>query len=105
MNTKDLFQTKKPLRNWWAHTVDDPMWGEVLLHARSAFIEMGPSEAELKGARIYEQLLTALAEADDLGAELPNPGLIHHVDQAPPMPHAPTPSPKPQPKQLKAKRK
>jgi len=105
MTTHELFQSKKPLRNWWALVVDDPQFAEVLLHARSEFMESGPNEAQLAGARAYEILLTGLAAAGLSEEEMPSPGLHHQIEQEPPPPHAPAPTPKPQPKQVKAKRK
>jgi hypothetical protein len=102
-STKDLFQSKKPLLQWWIRTTDDPQFAEVLLHARSEFIESGPTEAELKGARLYEIILTTLAEAGPSDMPIPSPGLLHHPDEMPPRPSAPEAPPKPQPKQQKRK--
>lgn len=105
MTTRDLFQSKKELRNWWAMVVDDPKFAEVLLHARSEFIETVPGVEQLAGARLYEIILTQLAQADADAIELPDPGLHHQIEVAPPMPHAPEAPPKPQPKQIKSKKK
>ncbi len=105
MTTRELFQSKKELRNWWARIVDDPQFAEVLLHARSEFIETVPGVEQLAGARFYEVIITRLAEADPSDVELPTPGLHHNIEKEPPMPSAPAPTSKPQSKQLKAKRK
>ncbi len=105
MTTKELFQSKKPLLHWWAKIIDDPMFAEVILHARSEFIERGPNELELKGAREYEQILTSLTEAYPSDMPIPSPGLHHYIEEIPPMPGAPAPPPKPQPQQLKKRKK
>lgn len=105
MTTRELFQSKKPLLHWWARIIDDPMFAEVLLHARSDFIEGGPTEAQLAGARSYEMILTSLAEAGPSDMPIPSPGLHHYTEEIPPMPKALEPTPKPQPKQTKAKKK
>lgn len=104
-STKELFQSKKPLLNWWARIIDDPLFAEVLLHARSEFIERGVNELELKGAREYEIILTSLTQAEPSDLPIPSPGLHHYIDEMPPMPTESEPSPKPQPKQTKAKKK
>ncbi len=104
MTTRELFQSKKELRNWWARIVDDPQFAEVLLHARSEFIETVPGVEQLAGARFYEVIITRLAEADPSDVELPTPGLLHHVEEMPAMPSAPPPPPKPQPKQVRKKK-
>jgi hypothetical protein len=104
-STKDLFQSKKPLFQWWAHVTSDPLFAEVLLHARSVFIEMSPTESALLGAREYERIWIDLAEASPSDIELPSPGLHHNIEEIPPRPGAPEPPPKPQPKQLKKGKK
>jgi hypothetical protein len=103
-STKDLFQSKKPLSQWWARILDDPQLAEVLLHARSEFIESGPTESELKGARLYEIILTTLSEAGPSDMPIPTPGIFHNTEEVPPMPSAPEAPSKPQPK-AKAKKK
>jgi hypothetical protein len=103
MTTKDLFQSKKPLLQWWIRIIDDPMFAEVLLHARSEFIEMGPDEATLRGAREYESILRSLSEAGPSDMPIPTPGIFHNTEEVPPMPNAPEAPPKPQPKQNKRK--
>lgn len=104
-STKELFHSKKPLRNWWAKIVEDPQFAEVLLHTRSAFIEGGLTEAQLQGAGEYERILTSLHEAEPGPVEIPSPGLHHNYEPEPPMPRAPEPVRQPQPKQAKAKKK
>jgi len=104
-STKDLFQSKKPLFQWWAHVTSDPLFAEVLLHARSVFIEMSPTEAALLGAREYERIWIDLAEASPSDIELPSPGLHHQIEEVPPMPGLPAPVPKSQPTQTKKKGK
>ncbi len=104
MTTTELFQSKKPLLHWWAKIIDDPMFAEVILHARSEFIERGPTELELRGARLYEIILTNLTQPGPSDMPIPDPGLHHQVEQIPPMPGAPAPPPKPQLKQVKRKK-
>lgn len=97
--TQEIFESKKDLRNWWARVIDDPRYAEVLLHARSMLLESVQGEAAINGARVYENILTSIASAPPTEAEMPNPGLLHNVDQIPTPPVAePAPAPKEDPK-------
>ncbi len=74
MDSKKLFQKKKDLRQWWQTITDNPNFSEVLLHARSEFIEMQPGVEGLAGARSYETILLSLAEGEEGGSEIPGSG-------------------------------
>ena len=79
-HVKQLFQTKKDLREWWAKVTSDPRFDDVLLHVRSMILEYNQTTESLAGARHYENALTSIGQGEELIDDFPNPGLHHQLD-------------------------
>lgn len=94
MNTRDIFNRDKELRNWWIQVTTHDNFERVQMYARSAFLDLLPSKEELNGARMLEQLQMGLADRPDESQHLPSPGLHHQIEPMPSQPVHETKKPK-----------
>lgn len=95
MDAKQLFLKNKDLRDRWSAITHSSWFGEILVYARSAFMDGAVTEAQLKGAKDYEQILCSLCDGEAGEAPAIFTGLNHNLDN--PSPPKRTP-PKPEPK-------
>lgn len=85
---KRLFLRKEPgkqsLGEWWVSVVHDERFEMVMTCARAESMEIGLSEAHLKGAEMMLATLLTLADNDPPFAEMPGPGLQHRMPEKSP---------------------
>lgn len=84
--SKDLFLKDKELSSKWNAISKGEIFETVLIYARGAFMQQGPSHEEILGAEKILHVLCKLSENDDMVFEFPSPGL-HHMTE--PMPKKP----------------
>lgn len=79
---KELFQKRPPdgsqsLAQWWVSIARDDRFLMVLSFCRAHLMESKPNAVQIEGAEMAINALLTLSDAEDLGAEMPTPGISH----------------------------
>lgn len=79
--SRELFFRNKELTDQWNAVAHSDWFGQVLMHARSAFMEsIDLKDGELSGAKRFESILRELADKDQESVGTPSSGLRHDLD-------------------------
>ncbi len=80
MTARELFQAQKDLAGWWNSVSHADQFQKVLLYVRSELMSNELTPDAQRGARIFEETLTTLGEADGNSFLLPPVGLEHDLE-------------------------
>jgi hypothetical protein len=80
-SSKELFCSQKQLCEWWGTVVANPMFDQVMLHARGTALEQEPSAEQRVGAIHFSQILSTLHQPVGISDHFPRPGLNHSFDE------------------------
>lgn len=87
MNTLEIFNRDKELRAWWVQVTTHQNFERVQMYARSAFLDLQPTQEQLRGAKMLEELQMGLAASPEAINQLPSPGLHHQIEPMPVKPN------------------
>lgn len=80
-SSKEQFCGHKQLAEWWGTVVANPMFDEVMLHARAVALEQTPDAAQRDGALHFGEILSTLHQPGGQAQHFPKPGLRHGLPE------------------------
>ena len=78
---KDQLTHDPALQAWWISVSHDPKFDQLLVLVRAELSETATDIALLKGANNALTLMQKFADSDEVGAEMPDTGLVHQMPE------------------------
>jgi hypothetical protein len=88
---KNTFQQDADKSGQWRAIVNGDLWADVLLHSRSEFLDREPTPEQQKGAKMFVDILTTIADPEKVDLEGMKKGLHHNLDNPKPVQKPVTP--------------